>query len=544
MLRSTLVGLLASSTDVLAQCNPYQGAAGIACQCQSRGICDTVEVPSLQPGGSFSVLSQSNEAPWQPTSASFIPGKQPDYSDPDNVITVTLGKNQGVKPNIMHGFGGQLNDATAINLDNVDSSLQFTLLEDLFDPELGLGYRTIRVPMGGTEYSERFYTYDDVYGDEELESWALQPEDTEYKIPIIQKIQSFFFDNPDDLTVIATPWTAPNWMKTNDAPTGPATIIGHPWPEHPRADKGYFTIWANYFVKFVQAYQAKGINVDALTMQNLPSNGFDGKPYLPIPSVALSPLDSGMFLTNYLDPAMVAAGIDMTYIACDDYTIEVGTDTQSTYALAYSYGMLDKIYGAGVHWDYDISFGAGLSTGIYEVVESRYPLPIITTQGGILSTHSTPASDNLGNWDHGVKYSESMIISLNAGVTTFIDGSMVLNMNGGPNTTVITGDAPIIVSDDGGTFYKNPSYYHIAHIAKFILPGSDIVPIQKVGLFSTKLKAIAAENADLGTKSLVMLNKDSTETLNIQLFDKEVNGTMTYSMPPESIMSITWQLNV
>ena len=90
--------LLATGAEVLGQCNPYQGAAGVACECTSRGGCDTVEVPALAAGGSYAVLSQAGQAPWQPLEGNnFIPGKQPDYSDPDGTITVTLGKQTFIK---------------------------------------------------------------------------------------------------------------------------------------------------------------------------------------------------------------------------------------------------------------------------------------------------------------------------------------------------------------------------------------------------------------------------------------------------------------
>ena len=88
----------------------------------------------------------------------------------------------------------------------------------------------------------------------------------------------------------------------------------------------------------------------------------------------------------------------------------------------------------------------------------------------------------LGNWQHGEKYSNGLMMHLGGGSMTYIDGTMVVDMNGGPNCTKITVDAPIVIADDGQSFYKNPSYYHMAHVFKFLPQGTQVMPTQKVGL--------------------------------------------------------------
>merc|ERR1711881_638971 len=143
--------------------------------------------------------------------------------------------------------------------------------------------------------------------------------------------------------LIASPWTAPTWMKATGEFVGYGSLIGHPIPDKILVTDKYFRTWANYFVKFAQAYQAQGIDVDYFTIQNLPTNGISGKPYLPIPQTAMGPVDEANFFVNYLWPAFVAAGIDIPIIAVDDYTPELSNDANALYGIAAQAGLYDKI---------------------------------------------------------------------------------------------------------------------------------------------------------------------------------------------------------
>merc|ERR1719195_457688 len=526
----------------LAQnCNPKVTQAGVVCVCNTDG-CDSVAVPELQSGGKFVRQSVENTAPWQePTDYTFNEGLKPNYSDPDNIVTISIGKWNGPKKGpIVQGIGGLMNDATAINVDKIESSLQYSLLQQYFDQDIGLAYDTLRFPIGGTEFSTRFYTYDDAdYDDMQLTDFALAPEDTQYKIPLTARINEYFFPN-GGLKTMASPWTAPPWMKTTDDYIGYGEIIGHPY-KNTFFDKGFHDVYAQYFVKFLQAYKAQGLNIESITMANLPSNGLSGKPYLPIPQTAFNPVDEGFFFTDYLWPAFVDAGLDDIKIyICDDYTPELGNDIKSIYSIAQQEGLYSKISGAGIHWDLDESFG-DITKVIISVNANRDPgKTIITTGGGTISSKGYPASVYLGNWRHGEKYSNGLMVHLSGGSMTYIDGTMVVDMNGGPNCTVVTADAPIVVSDDGTKFYKNPSYYHLAHIFKFLPQGTQIMPTQKVGLNSARVNIIAGDDSQ-GRRSIVMLNKEQDLPIQAQIYDEAAGGTLAITLPPKSITSFMWQ---
>lgn len=81
------------------------------------------------------------------------------------------------------GFGGAFTDSTGINIAALDNGTQGNLLASYFGPD-GIGYSMARVPIGGTDFSLRGYSYDDGVPDPELKHFQLQPEDFKYKVQI------------------------------------------------------------------------------------------------------------------------------------------------------------------------------------------------------------------------------------------------------------------------------------------------------------------------------------------------------------------------
>lgn len=138
------------------------------------------------------------------------------------------------------GFGGAFTDATGINIATLSSDLQDRLIRDYFDQD-GLQYSMGRVPIGGSDFSPRPYTYDDNEGkeDETLSNFALQREDFLYKIPLIKRAMEL---SGNELKIIASPWSPPGWMKTNGQISNGTTLIGNPGGK-------YYKLFAQYLVR-------------------------------------------------------------------------------------------------------------------------------------------------------------------------------------------------------------------------------------------------------------------------------------------------------
>ena len=118
--------------------------------------------------------------------------------------------------------------------------------------------------MASCDFSTREYSYDDHVGDLEMANFSLAQEDINFKIPLILYAR---MKSKRNITMFGSPWSAPAWMKTNDKMTGFGQLKG-------KAGDKYHKAWALYFAKFIEAYKEKGVEIQAVTVQNEPSDGF------------------------------------------------------------------------------------------------------------------------------------------------------------------------------------------------------------------------------------------------------------------------------
>ncbi len=161
----------------------------------------------------------------------------------------------------MRGFGASITDSSAVVLSRLRPAARDAAMTDLFSPSRGDGLSVLRQPMGASDFvAGDFYTYDDVPAGETdyaMEDFTIA-HDRPRILPLLRQALAL---NPD-LTVVATPWSPPAWMKTN------GSLIGGRLIDTPAIYQAY----ARYFVKFVQGYRKAGVPVDAVTLQNEPQN--------------------------------------------------------------------------------------------------------------------------------------------------------------------------------------------------------------------------------------------------------------------------------
>ncbi len=178
-------------------------------------------------------------------------------------------------------------------------------MKHLFDLTNGIGISFVRIPMGASDLSVNGpYSYDDLppgKTDPTLSKFSIN-HDTAYIIPILKQALAL---NPS-LKFMANPWSPPAWMKTNGSMFG--TSHGHIGTLIP-AD---YSPLAQYFVKFIQAYQAQGIPIYAITPQNEPGYAPDN-----YPGMFFSASDESNFIKNYLSPALNQANLHPRLIPYD-----------------------------------------------------------------------------------------------------------------------------------------------------------------------------------------------------------------------------------
>ena len=196
----------------------------------------------------------------------------------------------------MDGFGFSLTGGSALHLNNMSSASRSSILNELFsEDDLGVSY--LRISIGASDLDAEPFTYNDLPNgetDENLEQFSIA-KDQENLIPVLNEILAI---NPD-IKIMGSPWSAPSWMKTNNNSIG-----GSLKPE-------YFATYANYFVKFIQAYESEGITIDAITIQNEPFH--DGNN----PSMYMEPTDQALFIKNHLGPAFETANINTKIVIWD-----------------------------------------------------------------------------------------------------------------------------------------------------------------------------------------------------------------------------------
>ena len=205
------------------------------------------------------------------------------------------------------GFGYTLTQGSAVVINQLPAFDKNALLAEIFgsaDNDIGVSF--LRVGIGATDLSSTVYSYDDMppgQTDVALANFNLTA-DQAAMIPVLKLILQI---NPT-IKLLATPWSAPVWMKENNSSMGGSL------------NPLYYQVYANYFVKYIQAMKAEGIPVCAITPQNEPLNAFNN------PSLVMTAAQEASFIKNNVGPAFATAGISARIIAMT--TIETGRITR------------------------------------------------------------------------------------------------------------------------------------------------------------------------------------------------------------------------
>src|SRR3954454_11632979 len=224
--------------------------------------------------------------------------------------TITIDPSQAYQR--MAGFGASITDSSAHLL--AESSHRDQIMRDLFNPRQGLGLSYLRQPMGASDFvAGPHYTYDDMPAgqtDFQMRRFSID-HDRAQILPLLRQALAL---NPN-LKIMGTPWSPPAWMKTNDS------LIGGRLIDDPRIYQAY----ADYLVKFVQAYQAAGVPIYGLTIQNEPQNRTpNGYPGTDLPT------RQAIAVIERLGPALQAAGLDTKIMGYDHNWSEHPNDIANT----------------------------------------------------------------------------------------------------------------------------------------------------------------------------------------------------------------------
>ncbi len=409
------------------------------------------------------------------------------------------------------GFGAAMTDASAYLINRMSASDREALLQDLFGGDNGIGLSFMRVPMGASDFSMRHYSYDDMPGsqtDSTLDHFSIET-DRAVRLPLIRRALAI---NPR-LSVMASPWSVPGWMKsTNSLIAG--TLL-------PRS----YDSFSDYFVKFIRAYEAEGVPIFAISLQNEPN--YEPADY---PGMRLDPAARARIIGDHLGPRFARAGI-RTLIWDWDHNWDLPQQPLDVLADTNA-----RKYVQGVAWH---CYGGDVSA--QSTVHDAYPdkdAYFSECSGG---EWSPKFADNL-KW-----FVQTLIIGATRnwarGVLLW---NLALNENYGPHLGGCGNCRGVVtINSVTGKYTRNVEYYALAHASKFVHPGAHRLASSS----DSTLSSVAFRNED-GTKVVIVLNGGKTEiSFGLRWGPPYVsqpapyprNEALSYDLPAGSVATFVWK---
>jgi glucosylceramidase len=400
---------------------------------------------------------------------------------------------------VIDGFGHAVTGGTAQLMMKMSPGARHALLEDLFGNKSGQrNVSYIRVSIGSSDMNESVYTYDDMpegTTDPTLAHFSLAPDEA-YVIPVLKEILAIH----PGIRILASPWSAPNWMKDNGKPKG-GTLLHED-----------YEVYANYLVKYLQGMSGLGIPIATITVQNEPENPKN------TPSMVLTAEQEAEFIGKYFGPAEEKAGLHTEIVAfdhnCDhpQYPIEVLSDpTAGKYT-----------GGSGFH------LYLGEITALTTVHDAFPGKDIFFTEQLVLPHH--------GATDLGI--AEPVAHVMIGATTNWARNVLLWNLAADPQSGPHTNDGgcPVCsgaVTLDGDNVTRNLAYYVTAHFTAFVPPGSIRVGTNTEGVDLPNV----AFRAPQGGHVLVVSNTTATDTKFWIEYDSRF---AQMNLPAGAVASYTW----
>ncbi|MDV7137676.1 glycoside hydrolase family 30 beta sandwich domain-containing protein [Maribacter sp. TH_r10] len=392
------------------------------------------------------------------------------------------------------GFGFSLTGGSALHLNDMSDASRAEILNELFDSD-NIGVSYLRISIGASDLDAEVFSYDDLSEgetDESLERFSIE-KDKENLIPVLKEILAI---NPN-IKIMGSPWSAPTWMKTNNNSIG-----GSLKPE-------YYAVYADYFVKYIKAYEAEGITVDAITVQNEPLH--DGNN----PSMYMEAIDQADFVKNHLGPAFETAGIQTKIIVWDhnadnpSYPITIFADAEAN---EYVDGSAFHLYGGSID---------NLST-----VHNAYPDKNLYFTEQWVGVNSE-FDDNL------LWHTRELIVGATRNwCKTVLEWNLASNSNLEIHTDGGCTECLGALTIDGDTVKRNVAYYIIAHASKFVRPGS----VRVSSNYSSDLPNVAFETPSGDIVVIVVNNTSIDMAFNI----KSPSGSISTSLDAGAVGTYVW----
>ena len=379
------------------------------------------------------------------------------------------------------GFGGAFTEAASTTLDKLSQANREKILKLYFDPKEGIGYNFGRVHINSCDFSLGNYTYVEE-NDQTLETFCID-HDKESLIPMIKEAMQY-----NDIEMFASPWSPPAYMKTN----GEMNHGG-------KLKEEYFDLWAEYYVKFVKAYEEAGVKITSISVQNEP------KAKQRWDSCIYTAEEERDFVKNHLGKKMKDIGVKVLFW---DHNKERVVER----AVTMMDGAADLVDGLAFHW-YSGDYFEEL-----EMFHKLYPhLDLVFSEGCYEYSLGSLDTSKIGE-----KYAHDMIGNFNNYCNSFCDWNLLLNEKGGPNHVGNFCDAPIMADTQKDEVIVHDSYYYIGHFSKYVAKGAKRIGSSK---FNGNLETVAFKNPDGSVVSVVLNRTDDDMKFTFRIGGQQVDCT-------------------
>jgi glucosylceramidase len=360
-----------------------------------------------------------------------------------------------------------------------------------------------RTNIQSCDFSSGSYSYVKD-NDVELKTFSVA-HDEQYRIPFIKAAMTAAGGK---LTVFATPWSPPAWMKSN-----------HDMLHGGKLLPAYDQAWANFFVTFIKTYEKLGIPIWGLSTQNEPMAKQTWE------SCNYTGAEERDFIKNFLGPTLEHSGLGDKKIIAWDHNRDLLYQRASI--------VLDDpeaakyVWGVGFHWYESWTGGGKIFDNVKRVSEAYPKTNLIFTEG--CAERFDPAQ--ITDWKWGEDYGRNMIEDFNNGTVGWVDWNILLDEKGGPNHVGNFCFAPVHANTKTGELVYMNSFYYIGHFSKFIKPGAKrIISSSSRG----QLLTTAFQNAD-GSIATVVMNQ-SGEKISYRIWLKGEAAEITSL--PHSIQTV------
>lgn len=366
------------------------------------------------------------------------------------------------------GFGGAFTESTGYCFSKLSEEHQNQFIHDYFSDE-GNNYALCRSHIGSCDFCLDTYSYSN---DESLSDFSID-RDKKYIIPLIKKAKEI----NKKLTLVATPWSPPAFMKSNKRLKHGGKIL----------DK-YKDLWADYLVRYIRAYKNEGINIDYMTIQNEPKASQFWE------SCVYTAKEEQEMIKDHIVPIFKKNNISTKLLIWDHNKERIVYRSNTIFD---DPNVKDMVAGIGYHY-YSGDYFENI-----KIFKELYSNKLAIHTEGCTGYEHLWFRKKRRRIPNAEIYAHDIIGDLNNGANGYIDWNMMLDYNGGPTHVHNKCNAPVMLNKKGNNYNKTLAYYYIGHFSRFIKPGAKRIAFSK---YTDELELTSFINTD-NTIVIVALNK-------------------------------------